>query len=142
MRLVVDTGIIVAAIRSSRGPAARLVLAAIDGEVSIAATTAIGLEYEAAALRPEHLAAGGLSEAQGRLLVDAVLAVSIPVAPWLELRPSSRDPGDDLVLEAAVNGRVDLIVSHNEKDLTGPAASWGIRIVSPAVVLSELEKRS
>lgn len=141
MRLVLDTGIIVAAIRSSRGPSARLLLAALDGEVSIAATTALGLEYEAAGLRPEHLAAGGLSHGQAWLLIDALFSVAAPVTPWIKLRPGSRDPDDDFVLEAAVNGRVEAIVSHNERDLTPPAAAWGIRVIGPAVVLSELEKR-
>jgi predicted nucleic acid-binding protein len=46
-----------------------------------------------------------------------------------------------MVLETAVNGRADMIVTFNTRDFTGPSAQFGIAVVAPGVALREWEKR-
>jgi len=138
MRVVLDTNVIVAALRSPTGAAAKVVRLVLTGELSAAATTALLLEYEAVSTRPEHLLAARLSAAEALVVIDA-LAIRMDTTPirWL-LRPSSPDPGDDFVIEAAVNARADTLVSANIRDLAVPLAAFGIRTISPGVLLSEL----
>jgi predicted nucleic acid-binding protein len=52
-----------------------------------------------------------------------------------------RDPDDDMVLEAAVNGRADAIVTFNRRDF-GPAAQFGIEILSPGAAVARLGEGS
>jgi predicted nucleic acid-binding protein len=54
-------------------------------------------------------------------------------------RPLLRDPGDELVLEAAVNGRASVIATFNERDLRG-ARDFGIEVLRPGDVLRRFER--
>ncbi|WP_336511752.1 PIN domain-containing protein [Candidatus Accumulibacter phosphatis] len=79
MRLVLDTNVIVAAMRSPTGASAALLMAARRGEVTLVANVALALEYEATCCRPEHGIAAGLSPAQVSIFLDAVIAMVAPV---------------------------------------------------------------
>ena len=69
------------------------------------ANVALALEYEATCKRPEHVAAAGLRSEEVEIFLAAVVAMADPVESHFLWRPQLRDPGDELVLEAAVNGR-------------------------------------
>jgi len=53
---------------------------------------------------------------------------------WFSWRPVSPDPGDDLVLDGAVAGRCDFVVSFNERHLQA-AREFGIEVLKPAELL-------
>jgi len=53
-------------------------------------------------------------------------------------RPFLKDKDDDMVLEVAVNGAADWIVTYNRKDFVGVEKYFGIRVVSPADFLIEM----
>ncbi len=55
-------------------------------------------------------------------------------------RPQLRDPADELVLEAAVNGRAVAIVTHNVKDFRSGAERFGVATLTPSEFLKELRK--
>ena len=61
MRLVLDTDVIVAAMRSDRGASRQLLLAALDRKIVILASVRLMLEYEAVLTRPEQLDMIGLT---------------------------------------------------------------------------------
>jgi len=48
------------------------------------------------------------------------------------------DPGDELVLEAAIASGSNWIVTHNVRDLASAAARFGIEVVTPAEALRRL----
>jgi predicted nucleic acid-binding protein len=50
------------------------------------------------------------------------------------------DADDDMVLETAVNGRADLLVTVNRRDFVPGATRFGIRVVSPAQALAQLRR--
>jgi predicted nucleic acid-binding protein len=104
VRCVVDTNVAVSAMRSPRGASAALLMAARRGRVTLVANVALALEYEAACRLAEHRLASGLDLDQVGIFADAVIAMAEPVEPHFIWRPQLRDPGDELVLEAAVNG--------------------------------------
>lgn len=138
MRVVLDTDVVVAAMRSPQGASAGLLEAAIDGRVTLLGNVALALEYEAVCSRAEHLAAAGLTACQLGVFVDAVLALLVPVESHFVWRPQLRDPADEMVLEAAVNGSAQAIVSFNRRDYGPAPARFGIRVLLPRDALRSL----
>ncbi len=127
-----DTDTIVAAMRSPTGASAALLRAARRGLVTVAATVPLCLEYEAVCGRPEHMAAAEFGPDDLAVFLDAVVDLMEPVDIWFLWRPQLRDPGDELVLEAAVNGRADAIATFNRRDFRPAADRLGIDILLPA----------
>lgn len=127
-----DTDTIVAAMRSPAGASAALLRAARQGQIVVPATAPLCLEYESVCGRPEHMRAAGFGSTDLILFLDAVVDLVEPVHVWFLWRPQLRDPGDELVLEAAVNGRATAIVTFNRRDFRSAADSFGIDILPPA----------
>ncbi|CAL1242116.1 Putative toxin-antitoxin system toxin component, PIN family (plasmid) [Candidatus Methylocalor cossyra] len=136
-----DTNILVAALRSKSGPSRAWMRAALKREVEILASVPLFLEYEAVLKRPEHLLATGLLKTE---LVDDFLAglagVVTPVEVSYLWRPQLTDPGDEMVLEAAVNGRADWIVTYNVRDFAVAARRFKLNIGGPGAVWSRLSE--
>src|ERR1700687_4511009 len=102
MRLVLDTDVVVAAMRSDRGASRQLLLAALDRRITLLASVPLMLEYEAVLTRPEHLKAIGLGAEEVNVVLDAWAAVIEPVRLRFLWRPRLRDPADEMVLATAV----------------------------------------
>lgn len=143
-RVVVDTDVVLSGLRSPTG-ASRLVLRAIrEGAVTLLASVAIMLEYEAVLTRPEHLAAARLSQGDIAAFLDGLALLAEPVAPGFSHRPAIRDPDDELFVEAAVNGRADALVTFNLGDylpVDDRAIPLGISICRPGEFLRRLTWR-
>lgn len=141
MRVVVDTSVLVAGLRSRFGASSLLLAAIARRRVRPLITTAVFLEYEAVLLRAEQRLAMGMSAADVEGFLKALAAAAEPVEISFRWRPQLRDPADELMLEAAVNGRADSIVTHNVTDFEPAALKFGVRILTPAQLLKELPKR-
>ena len=135
VRVVLDTNVLVAAIRSRRGASFAVLSRVGTGQFEVAVSVPLVLEYEDALLR--SMAAANLGERDISDLVDYVCSVAVLQDIFFLWRPQLRDPGDDLVLEIAVASNCDAIVTHNVRDFTG-AERFGIRIVDPGMFLREL----
>ena len=61
LRLVLDTDVLVAALRSDQGASRRLLIGALDRAFEVLASVPLIIEYEAVLTRPEHLEASGLT---------------------------------------------------------------------------------
>ena len=73
----------------------------------------------------------------------SALAVWVqPVSLHYVWRPQLRDPGDEMVLEAAVNGRVSAIVTHNTRDFAAVAPKFGLQVFTPAQMIPLMETRA
>ena len=140
MRCVLDTNVVVAGMRSPSGASAALLLAARRGAITMLANVALALEYEATCRRAEHGVASGLKPAQVTIFIDAVIAMVEPVESHFLWRPQLRDPADELVLEAAVNGRAAAIVTFNEQDFGAVPMQFGVEVLSPPDVLRRIKK--
>lgn len=139
VRLLLDTDVIVAAMRSPTGASAELLRRIDGGRATMLLSVALALEYEAKCMMAEHRLAARLSEADTGVLIDGLIALAEPVRSFYRWRPQLRDPGDELVLEAAVNGRADAIVTFNEKDLRDARQSFGIDVIRPGEALRRIE---
>jgi putative PIN family toxin of toxin-antitoxin system len=135
MRLVLDTDVIVAGIRSPSGASAALLSLLLAGRGTMLLSVALAFEYEATCSRLEHRLAANLSEAELGNLIDVVIGNAEPVLVHYLWRPQLRDAGDELVLEAAVNGRADAIVTFNRRDYGAAPSQFGIEVLSPGDAL-------
>jgi putative PIN family toxin of toxin-antitoxin system len=135
--LVLDTGVVVAALRSPSGASATLLRRVRAGDVIAVASVALALEYEAVCKRPEHQIASGLTRREVYLFADAVIAMIEPVKSHYFWRPQLRDPNDEMVLEVAINGRASILATFNVKDFL-PAKRFGIEVLRPDNALRRL----
>ena len=72
MRLVLDTSVMVAALRSDAGASRALLLLCFEKELSIVASVSLFIEYEAVLTRSVHLEAAGVTSAEVGVLLDAI----------------------------------------------------------------------
>jgi putative PIN family toxin of toxin-antitoxin system len=142
MRLVVDTAVMVAAIRSDTGASRYLLVAGLECRFTMLASVPLLVEYQAVMSRREHLTASRLSVADVEALLDAVAAVAEPVHLDFLWRPALADPDDDMVLETGMNGRADAIVTFNRRHFVVAMKRFGIDVLSPADAIKRLEKGS
>ena len=112
LRLVLDTDVVAAALRSDRGASRQLLLCALDDRVELLVSVPLMVEYEAVLSRREHLAVIGLTSGQVSEILDALVVVAIPVRLSFLWRPRLKDPADEIVLETAVNGAADLQIGR------------------------------
>ncbi len=105
-------------------------MAALQREVTLLLSVPLVVQYEDVLTRPEHLAASGSNEETVREILDALCIVAEPVDISFRWRPSLKDPTDEMVLEAAVNGHADALLTFNERDFAG-AKQFGIEISRP-----------
>ncbi len=124
--------------RSPRGASAELLRVARANRLSLVMSVALALEYEAICRRPEHRLAAGLSEAEVEVFIDALIAMGEPVETHFLWRPQLRDPADEMVLETAVNGRADLLVTFNRRDFRDAPVRFGIEAVLPRQALARV----
>jgi len=139
VRLVLDTDVVVAAMRSPRGASAAILRAARQGRATLLASLPLALEYEAVATRAEHRVAAGLSEPEVEVFLTAVVALAEPVTTHFLWRPQLRDPSDEMVLEAAVNGRADALVTFNVRDFGTAPAQFGVEILLPREAIRRIK---
>lgn len=138
-RVVLDTDVVVAALRSPQGASAELLRRVHAGQLDMLANVALFAEYEAVLTRPEQLRATRLSASAMRRLLDELAERVVRVTGWFQWRPQLRDPADEMVLEAAVNGRADALVSFNRRDFGGAPARFGVLLATPGQFLKGLE---
>jgi putative PIN family toxin of toxin-antitoxin system len=132
--VVLDTSVLVAAFRSRRGAAFRLLSRVSAGDFDIAVSVPLVLEYEDALLR--QLADTSLSESDVDDVLDYLCSVAKRPEIFFLWRPLLRDPKDDLVAEVAVAAGCDAIVTYNRRDFAG-VEQFGIRVRTPAELLRE-----
>jgi putative PIN family toxin of toxin-antitoxin system len=142
MRAILDTTVMVAAIRSDAGASRHLLAAALEGRLTPLVSVPLMLEYQAVMMRPEHLQASRLSAEDVEVLLDALAAVAEPVDLAFLWRPAVSDPDDDMVLEAAVNGRADFIITFNVRDFGRVPERFGIKVLLPGEAMRRLEAKS
>src|SRR5712664_3519686 len=126
--------------RSPSGASAALLNAARLDRTTILASVPLAVEYEAICRRPEHQMAAGLSGSEVDIFVNAVIAMAEPVKTHFLWRPQLRDPGDEMVLEAAVNGQADLLVTFNVRDFGSVPSRFGIKVMIPRDALERIRQ--
>src|SRR6266852_2178944 len=120
-KIVLDTSVVVAGLRTRLG-AGNAVLQLVAQRRLVA------------------LAHGLTLEAIDEFLAELAALIE-PVEVHFQWRPQSRDPNDEMVLEAAINGRADALVTYNVADFAGAAERFRISVLRPAELLKKVRLR-
>lgn len=138
MRVVLDTDVVIAALRSPRGASAAILRMVEDGQCTMLLSVALALEYQAKCILSEHRVAAKLTEQEAAAFITTLVELAEPVHMWFLWRPQLQDPGDEMVLETAVNGRADALITFNLRDYAGVTAKFGITVLQPRDALRRL----
>lgn len=139
---MLDTDVLVAAFRSGSGASRQLLHAALDQRFELLLSVPLMLEYESVLTRPAQLAASGLNSGDVNRVLDDLAVVAKPVRLAYRWRPQLTDPNDDMVLETAVNGNADAIVTFNLRDFQETSRSFACSVIPPGVALHEIRRCS
>lgn len=140
MKIVLDTDVMVAALRSAKGASRRLLVLLDEGKFEALASVSLMIEYEAVLKRPENLSVAGLTELEVEEFISALATMVTPVEIFYLWRPVLKDPDDEFVFETAINGQADVIATFNIKDYREGAKQFAVKILTPGEVLRRLEQ--
>jgi len=134
-QVVIDTNVLLAALRSSRGASHKLLRLINGGKFEINVSVPLVLEYEATAKR--ILGEIPLTVQDIDDIIDYLCSVANQRSVYYLWRPFSRDPKDDMLLELAIAARCEAIITFNKRDFHG-AESFGLRVLTPSEFLHRI----
>ena len=135
-RIVIDTNVIIAALRSRRGASALLLSLLGEERFETHISIPLVLEYEDVISRQRIDL--GLSPDDVAGLIDSLCAVAVRHQRiYFNWRPSLTDQRDEHILDLAVKGQCEAIVTYNARDFRG-VELFGIRVIDPQTFLREL----
>jgi putative PIN family toxin of toxin-antitoxin system len=134
-QIVLDTNVLVAALRSRRGTAFQLVslLPAAPFEINLS----VPLVFEYEEVLPQHRHIMGLTLTDIADFLDFLCSIAHLHEIFFLWRPTLTDPNDEMLLELAVKARCQYIVTYNTRNFRG-ADQFGIAIVTPKVLLETI----
>jgi putative PIN family toxin of toxin-antitoxin system len=138
-RIVIDTNILVAGLKSSSGASHRLLQRVGAESFELLISVPLFFEYEAVLSRPELFeAAVTLQPEHLTAVLDYWALVCQPVKLHYLWRPMLADPADDMVLETAVNGGADFLVTFNLRDFAQAGNLFELQVITPGEFLEIL----
>lgn len=135
MKIVIDTNILFAALNSRRGASFKLVSLLLTERFSIAISVPLIIEYEDV-LKRGNLPAS-ITKKDINDFIDFFCHIGNQQDIFFLWRPFLPDPSDDLVLEVAVAGGCDAIITYNKRHFKNPE-KFGLRILDPKKFLTEI----
>ncbi|MCC7306343.1 MAG: putative toxin-antitoxin system toxin component, PIN family [Acidobacteria bacterium] len=128
LKIILDTNVLVAAFRSRKGAANRLLKRIQSEEWQINVSTPLLLEYETVLKRPEMTEF--ISHNLADEFIDGLCAIAECHDVFFLWRLLVRDPNDAFVFELAVRTNSNYLITFNKKDF--PAATeFGVKLVTP-----------
>ncbi len=137
MRVVLDTDVLVAGMRSKDGASHALLNLVGRGRFELLASVTLFMEYEAVLTRAEHLLAGAMQREEILAFLDHLANHVTPVDLHYLWRPQLDDIGDEMVLETAINGQANILATFNAAHFK-PATRFGIDVVPPRELLRKV----
>ena len=138
MRIVVDTNVFVAAVSSPDGASREVLRRCLLDRYEPLMGQALSAEYESVLARAEPFAASPIDESER----DALWAALASRCQWVRVyylwRPNLPDEADNHVVELAVAGGAELIVTHNTRDFERAELHFpGLRVLRPGELIAE-----
>ena len=133
LRIVVDTNVVFEGLTKQGGASGLIVDAWLARLMVVCVSNALAYEYD-------NVLSRKLSEARWSKL-QSVLGQLLSVTQYTNIyfswRPTSPDPGDDLVIDCAMNAGA-IVVTSNIRDFQSAKESLGLRVMTPVQFLSRL----
>ena len=116
IKIVVDTSVFISALIGSKGSSREIIRRCLKGEYQPLMGNALFLEYESVMQREEIISQCSLTNTE----IYTLLASFINVSQWISIyylwRPNLKDEADNHLIELAVAGNAQIIVTKNVKD--------------------------
>ena len=138
-RIVLDTSVVVAGLRTRFGAGNAILRLVAAKRIVLLTTPPLFLEYEDVLKRPEHRLAHGLTLLGVDEFLAELAALIEPVEVHFQWRPQTRDPKDEMVLEAAINGQADALITYNVGDFAEAGSRFEIPVLRPAELLKKVK---
>jgi putative PIN family toxin of toxin-antitoxin system len=135
--IVVDTNVVVAALRSEGGASRQVVRGCLQGTYEPLFGAALLAEYEHTLLG-RALVGTAVTREERYEVMAALAAAGRWVSVYFLWRPNLSDETDNHLVELAVAGGAEAIVAHNTRDLrSGELLFPSVRVLTPAAFLKE-----
>ena len=133
-----DTNVFVAATSSASGASREVLRRCLSGHYAPLMGQALFAEYESVLARSNLFLRSPISERER----DALLAAFISRCTWVRVyylwRPNLPDEVDNHLVELAVAGNADAVVTHNTRDFERTELRFpALRIVTPGRLIAE-----
>lgn len=135
-----DTSVLVSALRSRLGAGNAILRLVAQRRLVLLATPPLFLEYEDVLKRPEHRLAHGLSSEEIDEFLRELAALIEPVELHFRWRPQVHHSNDEMVLEAAINGDADALVTYNISDFSVAGERFDLPVLTPAHLLKKVKR--
>jgi putative PIN family toxin of toxin-antitoxin system len=133
IRVVIDTNVVFEGLTKQGGAAGFIVDAWLAGLIQVCVSTALVYEYE-------DVLARKLSEIRWQKLqpvLSALLGKVEFTVIYYSWRPTSPDPGDDFVIDCAMNAGA-IVVTSNTRDFQRAKVSLGLQVMTPTELVIKL----
>ena len=132
---MIDTNVMVAALKSKRGASFKLLSIIDQDKFQISISVPLIIEYEYALKRTDLNIL--LTESEIDDILDYICLIADKRKIFYLWRPYLKDPKDDMVLELAVESESDYIITYNQKDFKG-VSKFGIKTLTPIAFLRKI----
>jgi putative PIN family toxin of toxin-antitoxin system len=134
--IVIDTSALISALIGDEGPSREILRRSLKGEYKPLINNALFSEYEDVSSRKRILDRCPLNPQEIRELLNSLYSVCQWVSVYFLWRPNLKDEGDNFLIELALAGNADVIISNNVKDLHGAELIFPeLRILTPEQML-------
>ncbi|GAA5523001.1 putative toxin-antitoxin system toxin component, PIN family [Aliifodinibius salicampi] len=134
INVVIDTNVLISALRSNRGASFKLISLIGTGKFDISLSVPLLLEYEAVSKRKkfDHLIETDIDD-----LLNYLCNVADKRDIFFLWRPFLKDPKDDMILELAVEAGCEYIITYNLDDFKG-VEQFGVEAITPKQFLIKI----
>lgn len=141
MRVVIDSCVWVAAVRSRRGAGFALLSEIAHGKFRFGISVPLFLEYQSIVMSTVTRLNAQLTTKQAEAILAALAHYGTEVPIYYSLRPNLKDENDNMVFECAANFGAESIITHNVKDFRAPELrEYAIKILSPSEFLRHIRR--
>ena len=130
MRIFIDTNVFVAGLRSGGGASREIIRLALTGKIKPIFGNALWLEYED--LLGRDIWTNSTSDSERRQVLSALIKVGQWVTVYYGWRPNLPDEADNHLIELAIAGGADVIITHNIRDIKRGELLNSIKEQSPS----------
>lgn len=134
-QIAIDTCVLISALRSRNGASFKLLSLIDSNKFTFVLSVPLVLEYEAVAKRISRNL--GLTHSDIEDVIDYLCAIGKHRKVHFLWRPNLKDPGDDFVLELAVESECNYIVTHNIKDFKN-IKKFNLKAITPQEFLRKI----
>lgn len=140
MRVVIDANVFVGAC-IGRGASSKVIEACAADTILPAMSLKLFLEYEDVVARRDLFVSARLNEPERQALFEIFVSKCTLVEVYFRLRPNLRDEGDNHLIELALAGNAEAIVTNNVRDFRGSELRFDqIRIATPEQIAMEIDR--